>query len=262
MINTFTKMQSPYIFTFIIPYKHSYNRFNNLKRTLDWVNSFSGVELILVEQDTHSKIKHLDLRCKHIFIKSNNLFNKSWAFNVGLRHSTSNIIVFGDADIIMNPNDFISGISALKEYDMVSPYNSVLDLTPQESMLSLEELLKINRPGRGETDHQKINIGGGITIFKRDTIFKIGGWDERFLGWGGEDDFQALKIMKFLKWTELKAKCYHLYHDRVTPDMIQYQKTLQMLQQSSKLSDDDLVKYINVSINKIGMKNKYDNFIK
>jgi hypothetical protein len=36
-------------------------------------------------------------------------------------------------------------------------------------------MLLINRPGRGETDHQKVPLCGGICIFRREAIDKIGG---------------------------------------------------------------------------------------
>ena len=64
-----------YTFSCIILYRHNIQRWNNLKRVLEWINSFSGVEVILVEQDTHSKISHLSLPAKHIFTKSNMPFN-------------------------------------------------------------------------------------------------------------------------------------------------------------------------------------------
>ena len=120
--------------------------------------------------------------------------------------------------------------------------------------------MKINRPGRGETDNQKINISGGIAIFRKDAIYKIGGWSEDFFSWGGEDDFQTIKVHNFLKWAELKAKCYHLFHNREAPDPIHYQRSLSILQKASTMSKEDLQKSINMSLTKIGMKNKLDNF--
>lgn len=249
-----------YAFTFIIGYRHKIDRLNNLRRTLDWINGFSGGQIILVEQDKHTKISHLNLKCQHIFIKSNMPYNRSWAFNVGLKHAKSNIIVFSDSDLIMNPNDFIEGLKAMQQYEMVSPYNSVVDLTQQESGLPLEKIVNINRPGRGETDNQKINISGGISIFRKDAIMRIGGWSEEFFSWGGEDDFQTIKVKNFLTWTELKAKCYHLWHQREQPDMKCYQRNLQILEKTSKMSKDDLQKMINTSLQKIGMKNRFDLF--
>jgi hypothetical protein len=247
-------------FSCIILYRHNIQRWNNLKRILEWISGFSNVELIIVEQDTHSKISHLNFPAKHIFIKSKIPFNRSWGFNVGLKNSNSEIIVFTDCDLVMRPDLFINGLKLLEKYEMVSPYNSVVDLNAQESTMALEEIFKINRPGRGENDIQKINISGGITMFRNDAIKKLAGWNEDFISWGGEDDFQSIKVKNFLNWYEQPGKCYHLYHDREAPDMKWYQRNLQLLQSLSKLNKDELIKHISSTMQKIGMKNKYDNF--
>lgn len=249
-----------YNFTYIISYRHSDERFNNLKRTLDWINSFSGADVIVVEQDKHSKIKDIKLPCRHIFLKSNMPFNKSWGFNVGLKYANSNVIVFGDSDLIMDPQEFIKSVKMLEQYDMVNPYNSVIDLNHQESNAGLEQMFAIDRAGRGETDIQKVPLCGGICIFRREAIHKIGGWHEDFVGWGGEDDFQSVKVKNFLTWHENSAKCYHLYHDRTAPDMKWYQRNLQLLQKLSPMTKEELQKVINNVTPKSGLKYKYDNF--
>ncbi len=254
-------MNTGYSFTYVIGYRHKLERLQNLRRVLDWINGFSGVEVIIVEQDKHSKIKHLNLKAKHVFVKSNMPYNRSWAFNVALKYSNSPIIVFGDSDLIMEPNDFIKGLQATEQFDMVSPYHSVIDLTPQENGLPIEQIVRISRPGRGENDVQKINISGGIAIFRRDSIYKIAGWNEDFIGWGGEDDYQTLKVHNFLQWTELKARCFHFYHAKDYPDQKWYQRNLQILQKSATMNKDQLQKVIFQQMPKIGMKNKYDNFV-
>jgi predicted glycosyltransferase involved in capsule biosynthesis len=251
-------MNQPYVFTYVIGYRHRADRLQNLKRVLEWINGFNGVEVLLIEQDTHSKIKNLNLKAKHIFTKSSMPYNRSWAFNVALKYCNSPIIVFGDSDLIMNPNEFIEGLKALQENDMVSPYHSVVDLDPKESGIDFNQILQINRAGRGENDNQKINISGGIAMFRRDAIQKIGGWNQNFLGWGGEDDYQTLKIKNFLSWTELKYRCYHLYHAKEQPDMKWYQRNLQILNNAAKLSKEDLAKHINMSLPTMGMINLYD----
>jgi predicted glycosyltransferase involved in capsule biosynthesis len=254
-------MNQNYSFTYVIGYRHNLERLQNLRRVLDWINGFAGVEVLLIEQDKHSKISHLNLKAKHIFTKSNMPYNRSWAFNVAIKNAKSNIIVFGDSDLVMEPNQFIAGLQAIQNYEMVSPYHTVLDLTQQESNMPLEQLIGISRPGRGENDNQTINISGGIAMFRKDAIQRIGGWNEDFIGWGGEDDFQTLKIHNFLTWTELKAKCYHLYHERLQPDMKWYQRNLQLLQKSKEMTKEQHTKMINVQLPKMGLKNKYDNFI-
>lgn len=253
-------MAFSYNFTCIINYRHNLERFNNLKRTLEWINSFSGAEIILVEQDTHSKIKEFSLPCRHVFLKSKMPFNRSWGFNVGAKYSNSNILVFTDCDIIMNPEKFIESVKKLNEFDVVSPYSSVVDLNPQETSMDINKIMLIDRPGRGENDNQKINICGGMTLFRKDAYNRIGGYHEDFMGWGGEDDFQAIKVKNFLTWTEVKGRCYHLYHERTAPDMKWYQRNLQLLQKLSPMTKEELQKVISNVAPKSGMKNKYDNF--
>lgn len=254
-------MNSPYLFTYIIPYKHKIDRLQNLKRVLDWVAGFRGVEIILVEQDKKPRIQNIPLRgVKYQFIKTETPFNKALAFNVGLKYATTNIIVFGDSDIIMDPQDFANGINLLKDFECVSPYNKVIDLKPEEVNWQLDQMKTIDRPGRGETDIQKICLCGGIIIFRKDAIYRIGGWDERFIGWGAEDDYQSDKTKKLLTWFEHPSRCYHLFHQPERPDMRFYQRNLQIYQQGLQMSKEDLVKHINMSLQKIGMKNRYDNF--
>lgn len=250
---------SPYIFTFIIAYKHRIDRLANLKRVLDWVLGFQGVEIIIVEQDRSPKLPTFTTRgIKYVFTKSDLPFNKAWAFNVALKNSTTNIIVFGDCDLIMDPHEFIQGLNSLQNFECVSPYNKVIDLAPNEIGFDLNQLKGINRPGRGETDIQKICLSGGIIMYRKEAIYKIGGWSEDFIGWGGEDDYQSFKSKLLLNWTELPFRCYHLWHERGAPEQKWYNRNLQLLNKLVSLSVDDTKKLININLPKIGMKNKYD----
>lgn len=247
-------------FSYIICYRHNEERYKNLLRVLDWLDSFSDIEVIIVEQDLDEKleldISKYNFNYKKIFTFSKLPFERSWAFNVGLMNSSTDIIVFGDCDLIMNKEQFLESIGKTSEFDCISPYKSVLDLDPQESLYGLKEWSKIKRAGRGETDNQKINLTGGIVIYKKESILKIGGWDENFIGWGGEDDWQTRKTEMFLNSTEMPYRCYHLYHKRVAPDRMFYGRTITILNQLFNLDKDQVSKYLNQPKN-IGNINKY-----
>ena len=244
--------------TYVIGYRHRVDRIINLRRVIEWLSSIQNVDVVLVEQDKYSKISHLNLRVKHIFIKSDKPYNRSWAFNAALKKCTNPIIAFGDSDLIMDTQEFLKSVDELANYDVVSPYSSVLDLTQQESNFPINMLPNIQRPGRGETDNQKINLCGGIVFFRTDSIIKCGGFCESFEGWGGEDDFQTFKVKKLgLSYIEMPYRCYHLWHARDQSDMVNYQRTLQMLQQLCALDVKQLQMHINATIGKIGMLNKY-----
>ena len=194
---------------------------------------------------------------KYIFTKSDLPFNKSWAFNVGTKQSTTNAIVFGDSDLLMDPQDFINSVKLLEQYEVVNPYSRVIDLNPDENAQPIDLLKKITRPGRGETDIQKVPIAGGIIMFRRDSLFKVGGWSEDYIGWGGEDDYQSFKIKQLLTHIEVPNRCYHLYHEKVKPDMMFYQRNLQLLNKLVTYTPQDTMKYIQNSLPKNGFKNKY-----
>ncbi len=247
-----------YSFTFIVGYRHRNDRFTNLRKVLKWVNGFTGVDVIIVEQDSHSKIDHINLDARHIFVKNDGHYNRSWAFNIGVKLSKANIIVFSDSDLIMDPENFINSLKEIENYDMVSPYKSVLDLLPNEVNKSIDDLNKITRAGRGETDNQQINICGGMSIFRKDAIQRIGGWCEDFWSWGGEDDYLAMVVKKYLTYKEMDFRCYHLYHNRDAPDNTQYQKTLSLLNRLVQLSEQELNRYINSNRPKNSMLNKCD----
>jgi len=251
-------LNNNYTFTYIIGYRHKLERLNNLKRVLDWLNGFQGVEIILVEQDKSPKLPAYSLKgFKYIFTKSDMPFNKSWAFNVGTKYSSTNIIIFGDSDLIMDPQEFINSVKLLEQYESVNPYSKVIDLVTNENGLPLEALKQIQRHYRGELDVQKTPPAGGIIMFRKDALMKIGGWSEDFIGWGGEDDYQSHKMKMFLTWTEAPNRCYHLYHDKVKPDMIYYQRNLQLLNTLTKMNQQETQRYINNSFSKTGLKNKY-----
>lgn len=245
--------------TYVIGYRHSPDRIMNLRRVLDWLKSFNNIDVIIIEQDKYSKISHLNLNAKIIFVKSDKPYNRSWAFNIAIKRTTNPIIVFGDCDLIMDSSQFVDSINQLNTFDVVSPYSSVLDLTPEESNMSINMMTSINRPGRGENDNQKINLCGGIVAFRMDSILKIGGWAENyFMGWGGEDDFQTHKVKQMgLTYREMPYKCFHLWHDRSKLDMRNYQKTIQTLQQLMILPKEKIESHIKATIGKIGFMNKY-----
>lgn len=245
--------------TYVIGYRHSPDRLKNLKRILEWLAPFQGMEILLIEQDKYSKISEMNLRLKHIFIKSDMPYNRSWAFNIAAKFASTPIIVFGDSDLIMNPSDLISSIKALENYDVVNPYNSVIDLTENESNMDINSILQINRIGRGDApeDIQKTNLCGGIVIFKKEKFFQIGGFPEDFLGWGGEDDMTTIKVKSFLNYTTLPNKCYHFHHEKANIDMKLYQRNLSILEHFRKATKDQLRQHINMVLPKIGQINKY-----
>ena len=250
-----------YQFSYIIIYKHSVDRLPLLRKTVAWLHQIPGAEIIIVEQDKTQKLKESDHRARHyIFLEHNGPFEKGWAFNVGTKYATTDTIIFGDSDVIMDPTEFKNTLKEFKnnEYDVLNPYKSVVDLLKNENNLPFDKLKSIPRAGRGENDHQKVPFCGGITIWKRDAVTKVGGWAEEFMGWGAEDDAQSEKIFKLkLKHTTMDYKSYHMFHGRTSPEQQLYYRNLNLLKQIKDMTDLQMINWINQSRNKNGNLSKY-----
>ena len=238
-------------FSYVIPFRYRADRIIPLRRVVDFISGFQGSEIIIVEQDSHSKISHLNLRAKHIFIKSEIPFNKSWAFNVALRHTISPVLVFADADFLMNPNDLIECLKTLENFDCVIPTSNIINLNPQESASDMNHILTIKRPG------YKFSMTNGAVLFKREAIQSIGGWNEDFIGLSQENQFQDLKIKSLLNYKEMDYTGYHLSHRQDPPDFTFSERNNQIMETYRQANADVLRQHINQTSYKIGFKNKF-----
>lgn len=237
-------------FTYIIPFRFRQDRILPLRRVIEWLSGFQGVEILLVEQDKNSKIDYLNLKVNHIFIKSEAPFNKSWAYNVGLKRSSSNIIIFGEADYLMNPMELIESLKNLENYDCVVPTNKTTYLTQQQSNMDTSSLLGI------KNSTQKKNILDGVSIFKKESIYKIGGWNEDMIGLGYENNFNELKIRKNLNFKIMDYSGYHIFHhpDPTQPSLLERNKQILdiYMNDTSQLSQ-----HIQQTLPKIGSLNRF-----
>jgi cellulose synthase/poly-beta-1,6-N-acetylglucosamine synthase-like glycosyltransferase len=244
-------------FTYIIPFKYTDDRFYTLQKVINNIKDLN-CEVIVIEQGIESILpnKNLLTTQKYLFLNNPYPFNKSWALNVAWKEATNDIIIFGDADNIIDIYHILSAVKEMNDYEFISPHIKLVDLQPSENNLDNNSIFRINRPGRGELDHQKLPMCGAMTIFRKDALDKIGGWPEEFFGWGAEDDAMSIKVKHFLKWKEIDNNCYHLYHQRVNPDMQWYQRNIQIYQNYINAPKDKLKEYIDSTRKIIGDKNR------
>ena len=241
-------------FTYIIPFRFRSDRILPLRRVIEWLSGFQGVEILLVEQDKHSKIDYLNLKVNHIFIKSEAPFNKSWAFNIGLKRAQSSVVIFGDADFLMNPMELIESLKTLENYDCVVPTDKVVNLTPQQSAMDTATIMQV------KDAQSKRNILDGISIFKKESITKIGGWNEDFIGLGYENEFNEMKLRKLLNFKVMDYLGYHIFHH---PDMTP-QNLLDRNKQIYELYNKDknmINQHIQQTLPKIGNSSRFSTLL-
>lgn len=167
-------------------------------------------------------------------------FNASMARNAGVQRLTEldpdwEAVFLSDADTI-TPADQITGALMLaRETDgLVIGGDLLIKLDRRSTTMILPTLhtrLAEGHPiealGRVTgTRHNDYALGG--TAISRGLWEESGGYDERFVGWGGEDrsyNFVATVLRRQAHVTRIKGSQWHLYHPR-SPDIDAHQSAI------------------------------------
>ncbi|MDH6423397.1 galactosyltransferase-related protein [Aurantimicrobium minutum] len=209
-------------FVAIVPFRNDSAgiRRANAEAVLNWLSGL-GISVLLSE---HSAQPDSELivpdGVRRIHTPSSEAFNKAQACNAGFKNTTEDAIALVDADTVMNSRVFIAALKRVAAKDeVIRPFGSLTDLTVTETekYLTTQELpvsADTQRDDRRSGD--VIPMCGGIVILTRERYFSVGGFDERFRGWGGEDDAFGYALARSGATIMIvKAEpAYHLWHDR------------------------------------------------
>ncbi len=177
-------------------------------------------------------------------------FNKSWGFNVGVRASKSSVLAFGDADVLCR--GLPAAVAAARSgAPLVRAFSRALDLDEADSDMLRADLSCLGDPSFGAAAPDRTQSGeplplcGELVLFQRQFLARLGGWDERFLGWGGEDGAMDIKVQRSgARCAMVKGSLgFHLAHRRASGTIAAdpyYSNNLALLQQLRAMPDDAL----------------------
>ena len=202
--------------TFLIGHR-GLERLPLLQITLASIAAQRGVtiECIVVEQDSQPRLKGLLpewVRYIHTPPPQQDMaYNRSMAFNQGAQLARGNLLILHDNDMPI-PQDYAAANMArvMEGYEVVNLKRFIFYLDQQTS-----GNVNIGRgipPSPGiEAIVQNLQAGGSIAI-TRDAFFDIGGMDESFVGWGGEDNefWERAETRKL--WPYGSMPMLHLWH--------------------------------------------------
>ena len=246
------------------------HRIDNLHAVVqNFQQKFPSWEIIVVEQDKRST---LDMECfihkpRHILIHNPGVFNKSWGMNVGYRIARGEILVITDSDILFSSETIGRSTEAvLSDLDIARPYSHLIDMTREQTD---EYLLNGILPEQGEIEQgldrnyigEKICLAGGVFVIRRDFFETIGGFDERFYGWGGEDDAFSIKAEALTTRAAIARNSFawHMWHpraiDREDPN---YFRNVQILKEYRRLDITGIREMIEHHKGSLGLINKFE----
>ncbi|HPT17605.1 MAG TPA: glycosyltransferase [Kiritimatiellia bacterium] len=149
---------------------------------------------------------------RHLFAPAaaDEAFNKSKAMNAGARAARNPILILLDADAVPSPDFLARAVECLdRGWEAVRPLRFLFLLDAADS----REFMRQGSPAAiREVAFVHQNNPGLVAVVRRETYVAIGGHDERFAGWGGED----LEFLDRLRTRQLYPGSFlpaiHLWH--------------------------------------------------
>lgn len=189
-----------------------------LLTTLGSIGSQEGVsiECIVVEQDNIPKIERfLPSWVKYVFQESqggNDGYNRSAAFNLGAKHARGRILLLHDNDMLV-PTLYCKEIEAITQegYDALNIKRYVFYLSKEDTQKVIESIMNL-RLCTPLYIVQNLEAGGSMAI-TRDAYMRVGGMDENFIGWGGEDNELWKRCSVLKRWIWGYTPVIHLWHE-------------------------------------------------
>lgn len=144
-------------------------------------------------------------------------FSRSMTCNYGAKQASGDVLLICDADMIFDLDLIENGLKIVHDAPWIAPMCQKWDLTWQASnkllnMSSDVELKSLDMEIARKWGAERCR-GGAMLMITKDNYFKVGGFDERFNGWGFEDNAFFLMANAILgEFVETDNVAYHLWH--------------------------------------------------
>lgn len=218
----------PFPVSLLIPYRQ---RQSHLTTQLAWWKRqfarSSAYEVLLIEVDEkpsewlRQALSNTPIR--YIHFPCSGTFHKTRALNLGLQQARGRFVAPLDVDLIpiQNTLDRHLQIAERSPQLLVTGYrvmhaSETVDLDGLETALEQATIAPEDQPTALWKHLIRAERFGVVPLFERDRLLRLGGWDEAFIGWGGEDQDM---IERYLQDGRSLCRCpdlvyLHLAHDR------------------------------------------------
>lgn len=224
-----------------------YERLEHLRCCLDSIGLSSEYfdEVVITDdgssEGTVSKLRKMlpayPFPIRHVW-QGKRGFRNAAARNNGIRHAKGDYLVFFDCDFLVLPQTIPRHLKIAKQGKFIAGgYKNMDEAATRETFQSTITVDLLNRldksyPERplikthrrfikrtllmrlGLAQPQKQSLGGHFSIHKKD-IERVNGYDENYVGWGGEDEDLGIRLVRagiHCRSAIRHAKVLHLWH--------------------------------------------------
>lgn len=149
-------------------------------------------------------------------------FNRSLGLNIAATLAGNwDVAVFIDSDCYIAPQQLTEAVElARKEQRIVSPFTRVVELDQPTTTEILESHNLIFNPTPDQIDKvrtEPMTTQSLFVVVPRNLYEQVGGFDERFVGWGGEDNaFWKACTIAGGEPLRIEGDVFHLWHQPAT----------------------------------------------
>ena len=192
-------------------------REQNLHACLAGVLAQGLDEVVLVELAPVPSGINVSAGVQVLFVADPTDFNRGRAINEGLHCVDGERVLILDADVLLWENWLHDSRGALEVTPALLPFDRVHYLRPSYSDQLRQQAAPIGRPGLLHQRAERVSTTakGGALWVHRETFWQVGGFDEEYVGWGGEDDDFHMRlecvqhVPRLVGWPLL-----HLWHPK------------------------------------------------
>ena len=200
------------------------DRLRNLKACLEALN-YQTLErwryrIVLVEQDEEPRLEKTvaPLVDQYIFACNPGLYSNAWPRNIGAKAAGGQgALCFADIDLLAPPGFLRSGLERMENGEKVLVYETTIDLDTAATERAIRDRLGVPLgPFRVEDYGASTRLGAyGLCTWVEARLFEqIGGYDERFRAWGGEDTELNDRLRGATMVGQLPGAAPHMDHER------------------------------------------------
>jgi len=177
-------------------------------------NRLRPQQIIIAEQLSASEQSFVNydtrLTTAHPLVIQDGDFNKSKTINAGVAVARTDLVLVLDTDVALHWDKITELVQTLPEGTVCKPFNAVHRLSERGTV----PFVITNKIIKSQILSSVNLLGGGAILLHVSDFKAVGGFDERYVGWGAEDAAFGRSCMGVFKVTELDSPAYHLYHER------------------------------------------------
>ena len=136
---------------------------------------------------------------------------RSWTLNVGARLASGPLLVFHDNDMLV-PEAYAAELWRRHQqgFEVINLKRFIFYLSARHSE-AIRSSRRLDLQQSPDSVVQNLEAGGSLAVDK-DAFFALGGYDEAFVGWGGEDNEFWERAQTRRVWPYGYLPIVHLWH--------------------------------------------------